>query len=56
VVAGTEDSRKVGDYLVPAGATFATEVQGATPVDESQVKPQERKPVAGRHHKHATTK
>ncbi|MFZ0745549.1 MAG: OmpA family protein [Terracidiphilus sp.] len=52
VATGTEDSQKVADYLVPAGATFSSDVQGTTPVDESTVKPQERKPLAERHHHH----
>jgi hypothetical protein len=41
----------VEDYLVPAGATFSTDVQGTTPVDETAVKPQVRKPLAERHPK-----
>jgi hypothetical protein len=52
VATGTEDSKKVEDYLVPAGATFSSDVQGTTPVDESVVKPQVRKPLGERHHKH----
>jgi hypothetical protein len=50
------DSQKVADYLVPAGANFAADVQGTTPVDESTVKPQARKPLPQRHHKHAAPK
>ena len=46
VATGTADGQKVEDYLVPAGATFATDVAGTTPVDETVVKPQARtKPV-----------
>ena len=33
------------DYLVPAGATFSADVPGTTPVDESAVKAQPRKPL-----------
>ena len=40
----------VENYLVPAGATFSTDVSGTTPVDETAVKPQVRKPLAERHH------
>ena len=50
VATGTEDGQKVEDYLVPAGASFSSDVQGTTPVDESTVKPQARKPLAERHH------
>ena len=42
---GTADDQSVQSYLVPAGATFANDVQGTTPVDETAVKPQERKPL-----------
>jgi hypothetical protein len=35
----------VEDYLVPAGATFSNDVTGTTPVDETVVKPQVRKPL-----------
>jgi hypothetical protein len=49
---GATDGQKVEDYLVPAGANFAADVPGTTPVDESQVKPEVRKPLAERHHKH----
>lgn len=45
-----EDGQKVEDYLVPAGASFSGDVQGTTPVDETTVKPQERKPLPQRHH------
>jgi hypothetical protein len=47
------DGQKVEDYLVPAGANFNTDVQGTTPADESTTKPEARKPLPGRHHKHA---
>jgi outer membrane protein OmpA-like peptidoglycan-associated protein len=55
VATGTEDGQTVQDYLVPSGATFATDVPGTTPVDESAVKPEMRKPLgmAPMHHKAA---
>jgi len=46
---GTTDGQTVEDYLVPAGANFSTDVQGTTPVDESTVKPEARKPLPQRH-------
>ena len=46
VATGTSDGKNVEVYLVPAGADFATDVQGTTPVDESVVKAQARKPLA----------
>jgi hypothetical protein len=49
VATGTTDGQTVEDYLVPAGATFSTDVQGTTPVDETAVKPQVRKPLPERH-------
>jgi len=52
VATGTGDNQQVEDYLVPSGADFNTDVQGTTPVDENTVKPQERKPLAERHHAH----
>jgi hypothetical protein len=56
VATGTGDDQKVEDYLVPAGANFGSDVQGTTPVDESKVKAQVRKPLPERHHKHASKK
>jgi len=50
VVTGTTDESKVEMYLVPAGANFAADVQGVTPVDESMVKPQVRKPLSVKKH------
>ena len=47
------DGQKVEDYLVPAGANFGSDVQGTTPVDETTVKPQARKPLPQRHHHRA---
>jgi outer membrane protein OmpA-like peptidoglycan-associated protein len=54
VATGTADEQSVATYLVPAGANFAADVQGTTPVDETAVKAQPRKPLAMRHaHKKA---
>jgi hypothetical protein len=56
LVTGGEGTQAVEDYLVPQGATFTSDVQGTTPVDEGAVKPQERKPLPVRSHaahKHA---
>ncbi|MGA9673558.1 MAG: hypothetical protein WBQ94_30485 [Terracidiphilus sp.] len=41
------------DYLVPAGATFTTDVQGTTQVDETAVKSEARKPLGENHKKPA---
>jgi len=49
VATGTADGKTVENYLVPSGATFSNDVTGTTPVDETAVKPQERKPLAERH-------
>jgi len=46
VATGSADEQKVEDYLVPSGATFSADVTGTTPVDETMVKPQERKAMA----------
>jgi hypothetical protein len=53
VATGTKDGQTVEDYLVPAGANFAEDVNGTTPVDENVVKPEVRKPVGAKpiHHK-----
>jgi hypothetical protein len=51
VATGSTDGRTVEDYLVPAGATFTADVQGTTPVDETTIKPQVRKPLGAKHHK-----
>ena len=57
VATGTSDCKKVEVYLVPAGADFAADVPGTTPVDETAVKPQVRKPLAAKHaHKKAAAK
>jgi len=56
VATSATDGQKVEDYLVPAGANFSSDVQGTTPVDETAVKPQERKPLPERHHSAAKQK
>jgi hypothetical protein len=58
VVTGNEGTQGVDEYLVPSGATFTSDVQGTSPVDENQVKPQERKPLPMRSHaqSHAAAK
>jgi outer membrane protein OmpA-like peptidoglycan-associated protein len=48
VATGTTDGQSVEDYLVPAGATFSVSV---TPVDESAVTAQVRKPLPTAHKK-----
>jgi hypothetical protein len=52
VVTSGTDGQTVENYLVPAGADFSTAVSGTTPVDESVVKPVERKPLGAKpvHH------
>jgi hypothetical protein len=49
VTSGSTEGQTVEDYLVPAGATFPTDVQGTTPVDETAVKPEARKPLGEKH-------
>jgi len=51
VATGTSDSQAVENYLVPAGATFGSDVNGTTPVDESTVMPIKRVPLAEKKHK-----
>jgi outer membrane protein OmpA-like peptidoglycan-associated protein len=46
VATDTKDAQAVETYLVPAGANFAADVPGTTPVDESVVKPAPVKKVA----------
>ncbi|WP_233580936.1 hypothetical protein [Acidipila sp. EB88] len=48
---GTKGTNEVDNYLVPAGASFDSEIQGTTPVDDS-VKAQSRTAHAPAHHKH----
>jgi hypothetical protein len=43
------DGQSVGDYLVPSGANFTSDVSGTTPVDESTVKAQPIKPLPTGH-------
>jgi outer membrane protein OmpA-like peptidoglycan-associated protein len=54
VTIGTTDGQTAENYLVPAGADFAADVPGTTPVQEMMVKPEGRKPLAERHHGHQT--
>jgi hypothetical protein len=56
VATSATDGQTVEDYLVPAGANFPSDVQGTTPVDESAVQPQVRKPLPERHHHKAAAK
>jgi hypothetical protein len=48
---GTQGNKEVENYLVPSGATFDSDVQGTTPVDESTVKVQSRTAPVVHHHK-----
>ena len=50
---GTQGNKEVENYLVPAGATFDSDVQGTTAVDESTVKVQARTAPARGHKKKA---
>lgn len=45
------DGQMVQNYLVPQGATFTNDVHGTSPVNETEVKPQVRKPLPMRHHR-----
>jgi hypothetical protein len=56
VATGTGDDQKVENYMVPAGATFGSDVVGTSPVDESMVKAQVRKPLPERHPRHNAMK
>jgi outer membrane protein OmpA-like peptidoglycan-associated protein len=56
VATGTTDEQKVENYLVPSGANFAADVAGTTPVDESAVNAQPRKPLPAAHKKPAAAK
>lgn len=47
---GTGDDQSAQNYLVPQGADIQSAIQGATPVNESEVKPQARKPLGQRQH------
>ncbi|HTW50098.1 MAG TPA: hypothetical protein VMD92_19220 [Acidobacteriaceae bacterium] len=50
---GTNGQNEVEDYLVPAGASFDTDVPGTTAVDENAVKAQPRTRPVHHHHKKA---
>lgn len=50
VMTAATDGQTVQNYLVPAGANFSSDVTGTTPVDETAVKAEVRKPLAERHH------
>jgi outer membrane protein OmpA-like peptidoglycan-associated protein len=45
VATGTADGQTAQDYMVPSGAGFTADVTGTTPVDETAVKAQPRKPL-----------
>ena len=49
VMTGVADGKTAENYLIPSGATFANDVQGTAPVDETNLKPEERKPLHERH-------
>ncbi len=51
VATGATEGQTEENYLVPAGATFSADVSGTTPVDETAVKAQVRKPLPERHPK-----
>jgi hypothetical protein len=50
VATSAADGQKVEDYLVPAGASFSADVQGASAINETAVRPQARKPLAAKKH------
>ncbi len=52
VTTGSTDGKTAEDYLMPTGATFTSDVQGTTPVDETAVKPEVRTPLGARHAPH----
>jgi hypothetical protein len=49
VATGSTEGQTTENYLVPSGAMFSNDVTGTTPVDETAVKPQARKPLAEKH-------
>jgi outer membrane protein OmpA-like peptidoglycan-associated protein len=55
VATGTTNDQKAGNYLVPSGATFSSDVTGTTMIDETALKAQPRKPLAARKHAHKKT-
>ena len=46
------EAQQAQNYLVPSGANFSADVSGTTPVDESTVQPEVRKPLPEKHHSH----
>jgi outer membrane protein OmpA-like peptidoglycan-associated protein len=50
VATGTADEQTADIYLVPSGATFATDVTGTTVVDETTIKVQPRKALGAKKH------
>jgi outer membrane protein OmpA-like peptidoglycan-associated protein len=50
---GTQGNKEVENYLVPAGASFDTDITGTTPVNESSVTAQARSAAPAKHHKKA---
>ena len=50
VTTGSGDDQNAQNYLVPAGASFAADVHGTTPIDETNLRPELRKPLPVRHH------
>jgi hypothetical protein len=46
VATNAVNGQNVNDYLVPVGASFAADVAGTTPEDETAVKPEARKSLA----------
>lgn len=53
---GSTPGKSAEDYLVPQGANFNADVSGTTPVNETEVKPQARHPMAHHHHHHHAAK
>jgi outer membrane protein OmpA-like peptidoglycan-associated protein len=49
VATGSTSGQTVEDYMVPSGANFNSDVPGTNPVDETTIKPEERKPLATAH-------
>jgi outer membrane protein OmpA-like peptidoglycan-associated protein len=49
---GTQGNKEAEDYLVPAGASFDTDIQGTTPVNESSVMAQSRTAAGAGHKRH----
>ena len=52
VATTTTEGQQAENYLVPAGANFSTDVSGTSPVDETTIKPEQRKPLPERHRSH----